>query len=316
MGTFGPRPGAPVLCRTPAAEADREGMNEMTDGPVVVGFDPSPAAARAMQVAAAEAVAAGVELVVVYVYAWPIFYAHLASLPFVADEWRPSAEAVALAESAAARLAQAHPGLKVRVSVVVGRAGEQLVAAAQPASLLVVGATGAPGLAGVLAGSVTPHVTAHAPCPVMVVRGTRPVVGSRREVCVGVDGTAGSLAALRFGYSWARARGATVRALYAVDDETDQDAARLRDWVAQSIGDEENIDTAVVRRSPASALVAASGADRLVVVGARRHFEIAHLMKASVAHALIRHAAGPIVVVPTALVGASTGAAGHQPDAS
>src|SRR5215470_8935478 len=125
-------------------------MNEMRDGPVVVGFDSSPAAARAMDVAADEASAAGVPLVVVHVYGWPILYASLANIPFAAEQWRPAPEAVAAAESAAARIRAAHPGLAVSVSVPVGKGGEQLVSASHHACLLVVGATGARGLSGLM----------------------------------------------------------------------------------------------------------------------------------------------------------------------
>jgi hypothetical protein len=79
-----------------------------------------------MDVAAEEASAAGVPLVVVHVYGWPILYASLANIPFAAEDWRPAPEAVAAAESAAARLRSAHPGLNVSVSVPVGKGGEQL----------------------------------------------------------------------------------------------------------------------------------------------------------------------------------------------
>ena len=112
-------------------------MSELRDGPVVVGFDASPAARRAIQAAAMEAVAAGVELVVVHVYSWPILYASLTNIPFAPEQWSPSAEAVALASSAADEVGRTHPQLKVSVSVPVGRAGEQLVAASGNASLLV-----------------------------------------------------------------------------------------------------------------------------------------------------------------------------------
>ena len=279
-------------------------MNEMREAPVVVGFDASPAARRALQAAAMEAVAAGVELVVVHVYSWPILYASLTNIPFAPEQWSPSAEAVALAESAAQQVGRANPDLTVSVSVPVGRAGEQLVAASENASLLVIGATGASGVRGLLAGSVTSYVTSHAHCPVMVVRSA----GSRQhtvgEVCVGVDGTPSSLDALRFAWSWARRHDASLRALYAVDDDAVvvDPAARalLLDWVAQSLGDDVPVDTVVVGRSAASALVAASSAAQLVVVGAHHQ----GLVHGSVAHTLVRQAACPVVVVPRRAVGA------------
>jgi hypothetical protein len=56
-----------------------------------------------------EAVAAGVELVVVHVYSWPILYASLTNIPFAPEQWSPSAEAVALASSAADEVGRTHP---------------------------------------------------------------------------------------------------------------------------------------------------------------------------------------------------------------
>jgi nucleotide-binding universal stress UspA family protein len=285
-------------------------MSELRDGPVVVGFDASSAARRAMRAAAVEAAAAGVDLVVVHVYSWPILYASLTNIPFAPEQWSPSEDAVALAESGAELVGRTHPELKVTVSVPVGRAGEQLVAASANASLLVIGATGASGLRGLLAGSVTSYVTSHAHCPVMVVRGAGPADRTVGEVCVGVDGTPSSLDALRFAASWARDRGATLRALYAIDGDADP-AARglLLDWVAQSLGDDVPVDAVVVARSAASALVAATSAARLVVVGAHHQ----GLVHGSVGHTLIRRAACPVVVVPCRAVAAVPPGATHVP---
>jgi hypothetical protein len=61
-------------------------MVEMRDGPVVIGSDSSPAAAGAMDVAANEASVAGVPLVLVHAYSWPILYVSLANIPFAAEE--------------------------------------------------------------------------------------------------------------------------------------------------------------------------------------------------------------------------------------
>jgi nucleotide-binding universal stress UspA family protein len=316
--TFGPRQGVTFPCRRLCRDPIVVSMNEMRGGPVVVGYDSSPAAGRAMDVAAEEASAFGVPLVLVHVYSWPILWATLANVPFAAEQWRPAPEAVAAAESAAARLRQAHPGLDVSTSVPVGKGGEQLVAASAHASLLVVGDTGTRGLSGVLTGSVTPYVMTHAHCPVMVVRAAAPTAAGRAggEVCVGVDGTPSSLDALRFAAGWARRRGLTLRALHAIGHDSFDGGApefgghtlaetRLHDWVSEGLGDGAVVDTAILRRDPAGALVAASAAARLVVVGSRHRGELASIVLGSVGHTLIRRAACPVVIVPTAPVSVS-----------
>jgi nucleotide-binding universal stress UspA family protein len=48
-----------------------------------------------------------------------------------------------------------------------------LLKAAEGADLLVVGSRGHGGFAGMLLGSVSEHVAAHSPCPVVVVHGQR-----------------------------------------------------------------------------------------------------------------------------------------------
>ncbi|MFT4216904.1 MAG: universal stress protein [Micropruina sp.] len=62
------------------------------------------------------------------------------------------------------------PGVLVRPKVVVGRAAKSLIDASHDADLLVVGSRGIGGFAGMLLGSVSQHVAAHAACTVVVVR--------------------------------------------------------------------------------------------------------------------------------------------------
>lgn len=59
--------------------------------------------------------------------------------------------------------------VEVQRTVRTGSAAEVLVETAQGADLLVVGARGHGGFAGLLVGSVAQQVVAHAPCPVVVV---------------------------------------------------------------------------------------------------------------------------------------------------
>jgi len=62
------------------------------------------------------------------------------------------------------------PSLRVEQEVVEGHPAQQLVVASEGADLVVVGSRGHGGFVGMLLGSVSQHVSAHAACPVLVVR--------------------------------------------------------------------------------------------------------------------------------------------------
>ncbi|GAB2577714.1 universal stress protein [Microlunatus antarcticus] len=62
------------------------------------------------------------------------------------------------------------PTPRLDQQVVEGHAARELVAAAHGADLVVVGSRGHGGFVGLLLGSVSQYVAAHAPCPVLVVR--------------------------------------------------------------------------------------------------------------------------------------------------
>lgn len=64
----------------------------------------------------------------------------------------------------------AEPTPRLDQQVVEGHAARELVAAAHGADLVVVGSRGHGGFVGLLIGSVSQYVAAHAPCPVLVVR--------------------------------------------------------------------------------------------------------------------------------------------------
>ncbi|SPF02725.1 Universal stress proteinc/MT2085 [Streptomyces sp. MA5143a] len=64
-----------------------------------------------------------------------------------------------------------YPGVNVKREVVQGGTREALIEASRAAQLLVVGARGRGGFAGLLLGSVSQATLHHAHCPVAVVRG-------------------------------------------------------------------------------------------------------------------------------------------------
>lgn len=138
---------------------------------IVVGHDGSPGAGQALAEALVLARALGAPVVVVR--AWSI-----ATAPRPA-EWEfgyvpgfdAYAEAVRLALLDDARAsAAAVPEVPVEYRVVHGAPTTTLVEISHDARMLVVGARGLGGLAGLLLGSVSEQCVRHAACPVLVTR--------------------------------------------------------------------------------------------------------------------------------------------------
>jgi nucleotide-binding universal stress UspA family protein len=142
-------------------------------GPIMVGVDESSTGAGAVDFAFAEAALRGVDLVALH--AWTTWNA---PMPTPQDEAAPYAnapEALAarkerLLSEALAGHQETYPGVNVKREVVHGGTREALIEASRTAQLLVVGARGRGGFAGLLLGSVSQAMLHHAHCPVAVVR--------------------------------------------------------------------------------------------------------------------------------------------------
>ncbi len=140
---------------------------------IIVGVDGSGHSRRALQWAMREAGLRHVALAVVTVLPAPV-------LPATRIYWAARAEpdtgaGLELVEKAIREFVDtAGAGLggpvpAVTVAVTTGSPVEELVKASRDADLLVVGARGSGGFAGLLAGSVSVQVVHHAVCPVVVV---------------------------------------------------------------------------------------------------------------------------------------------------
>lgn len=146
------------------------------------------------------------------------------------------------------------------------------------------------------------------------------------QIVVGVDGSAGSLEALRFALQEAAVRRVSVMVLNAfrlplaeapgpfalalpmepspgfpeVQQALERAAGRLLDDALTAVAREAHgveVERRVVEAEAATALLeAAEGAD-LLVVGARGHGGFLGLLLGSVADRLVRHARCPVVVV-------------------
>jgi nucleotide-binding universal stress UspA family protein len=140
------------------------------DGGIVVGHDGSKCAQEALSWAGRLARRADIELHVVR--AWAMMTAPQPStwtpgyVPPLQD-WEKAVHDELTAHVKAAGL---DPSVRVTCHVVHKAPAQGLIAAAEGASLLVLGARGRGGFRGLLLGSVSDQLVHHAPCPVTVVR--------------------------------------------------------------------------------------------------------------------------------------------------
>jgi nucleotide-binding universal stress UspA family protein len=140
-------------------------MNQRT-GRIVVGVDGSPASIEAIRWAAGQAALTGGVLVAVTAWSIPASYG-VAFGGEDAIDWRQNAEQAldeALEEALGADAA------KVERIVDQGHPSYVMTEASKNADLVVVGSRGHGGFTGLVLGSVSQHVVAHAECPVVVTR--------------------------------------------------------------------------------------------------------------------------------------------------
>ncbi len=134
------------------------------EGRVVVGVDGSPASLHALRFAHRQAQLTEAELHAVTTWAYPLSFDD----PVDPTDWQANAETIL--DTALAEALPADAAAGVRRHVAEGHAAGVLLGSVGAADMLVVGSRGHGGFTGMLLGSVSQHVVAHAPCPVVVVR--------------------------------------------------------------------------------------------------------------------------------------------------
>jgi nucleotide-binding universal stress UspA family protein len=281
--------------------------------PVVVGVDGSPDAGAAAEYGAWEAEHRRLPLRLVHVHQPPIMYGPSMAAAYGTDE--PLRDAQAVLRGAIDALRGQYPGLEVGTVVTAGSPASVLVGESRTAALVVVGARGLGRFEQLLAGSVSAQVATHAHAPVVVLRPAarqeQPSVGS--GVVVGVDGSAGSTAALAFAFEEAAARGTELVAVYAwvLPDtreaaEAQQEADRvLAEGIAgwqEKFPEVSVLPRAVRSLNPLATLIDEGAHAQLVVVGPRGRGGFAGLLLGSVSDGLVRHAHRPVAVVHPPIV--------------
>lgn len=153
---------------------DSQGSTEVRR--IVVGVDGSETSRHALRWAADEAKSRGSQLHVVHAWEVPA-----PAVPVGVGAGRRTAQAEGQHDEASKlvadvvrdELGEAPPG-DVRTSIGRGPAARVLLDTARDADLLVVGSRGLGGFRGLLLGSVSSKMAAHAPCPVVIVRPAAP----------------------------------------------------------------------------------------------------------------------------------------------
>jgi nucleotide-binding universal stress UspA family protein len=284
---------------------------------VVAGVDGSDHSLTAAAYAAGLAARRGLELHLVHGYLHPFGYGALPLEPYPTDVPDPSAEGARMLNDAANELRAEHPNLLVRIRQAPGGPSATLVDESRRAELIVVGSRGHGGFAGLLLGSVSAQVAAHAHCPVVVVRPfEKGEPAEQAPVLVGVDDSDGARLALEFAFEeaslrnaplvathvyWARARDSLQHRDQDVEPAARQSAERLltdqlTDWRRQypQVAVEPRL---VHSLNIEYAMIEASADAGLVVVGSHGRGGFAGMLLGSVSQTLVHHARCPVAVV-------------------
>lgn len=285
--------------------------------PTIVGIDGSPNAATAVQWAVDHLDALGpIELLA----CWDYPLVGLAATAFGGAPLPSDLDMEKAAVEAAEAFVADH-GFDAPLTVTYGDAGMSLCEAAEGAPALVVGTRGRGPLRANLAGSVSRWCADHSPVPLVIVPGHHET-GSpshRRNVVVGVDGSATSIAALRWATetfpddlitavsSWQTPiDGPVLFGAERFDITVFRANARAiveeaADKVCADLGvDADRIGRRIAEGDPRWTLLHEQDEADLLVVGRRGHSGLAHVLLGSTTTSLIHQPRCPIAVIPAA----------------
>lgn len=134
-----------------------------------MGVDGSDSSIKALHWAVRQAELTGATVEAVNSWEYPAT-SWASMMPGMPEDFDPQALATVSLNEALEEALGAAGAAAVSKVVVIGNPAQALLDRAQGADLLVVGARGHTGFKATLLGSVSLHVTQHAPCPVTVVR--------------------------------------------------------------------------------------------------------------------------------------------------
>lgn len=282
----------------------------MTAKKIIVGYDRSGDARIAARWALDEAARTGARVEFLYAYEWPTWMpaTSMVPAPAVWPDGETDRAIRGMLHEAVTTARHTHPTVRTNISIVHESAALALIRRSTEASLVVLGSQGHSGVAGLL-GSVSIAVSAHAHCPVVVVRGD-PAAG---PIVAGVDYSGSAPFVLSFAFDQAAVRGAELHVIRAweatvggvFDDRPlvteavlTGEAHRLDDLLAgwREKYPQVKVTAEVVREHPAAALTEAGARAQLVVVGSRGRGPVRGMLLGSVSQHLLHHCVSTVAV--------------------
>ncbi|MGA3488973.1 universal stress protein [Micromonosporaceae bacterium DT55] len=285
-----------------------------TSAPVVVGVDGSACSLEAVRLAAREATVRRRPLRVVHAFIWPMMRTPLGPSSAGPPEGGLRNQAERVVAEAVEEARKVAGDIEVTGAVVDGAPTPVMLQEAHEAGLIVLGNRGLGGFAGLLLGSTSAQVAAHATCPVLVVRGELRTEG---PIVVGVDGSELSNLAIGFAMAEADHRDAEVIAVHAWLNPTpvgpgdmlplvyDVDALRAEEErvLAEAMAGwrerypDVRVTQQLARAAAPRALIEASKQAQLLVVGARGRGGLTGMLLGSVSNTVLHKAHCPVAIL-------------------
>ncbi|GAA0808198.1 universal stress protein [Spirilliplanes yamanashiensis] len=282
----------------------------MSASTIIVGYDGSAESRAAAAWALDQAGRTGAPVEFVHALEWPSYAPATRTIgaPPVWPEGEAARHLKGLMDEVVAQAARTSPQVEVRTFTENAPAAATLRDRSEGAAMVVLGSRGHNAVAGI--GSVSVAVSAHAHCPVVVVRDGTPPAG---PVVVGVDDSDCARLALEFAYRQAAARGTAVHVVRAwkppapplergpviAEHLATAERAALDEVTARWRQKVPGVTTTseLVAGHPAQALTAAGERAQLLVVGSRGRGALRGALLGSVSQHLLRHATCPVAVV-------------------
>ncbi len=282
-------------------------MTRLPKGTILVGIDGSPPSDAALTWALDEAGLRGRPVHLVHARGevgwWP--RAEPPHRPDTAD----TRDGV-LAESM--RYARQHaPQLKVTCSTADTVAAAAILERSADAELIVLGGRSGDTVRSILLGSVSRQVAAHSACPVVVVHDESYRSRDTSGIAVGIDGSTGSMQALEFSFARAAERHLALTVVHAwwlgqpsrPPVGAEETAGTVQQLLTEATAPlrkqypDVDVHERLVHSQAVDALVDASAAAQLLVIGSRGAGGFRGLLLGSVSHRVLQHALCPVAVL-------------------